>query len=428
MKYTINDSGASLTVDVTVSYEKFSTCIGRALEMLSKQKNESFESVTAFIDKYGKGELDNLALNIAISDAFSTVVSENKLVVIEEPRVNVKTAFVAGGETCFSFEITKAPEFTLGTYKGLEIKLSQSTPSVTTAEIERKKQELLNSKVTWQEVDGALENGQMSVIDFEGSVDGVLFDGGSAQDYELLIGSGMFIPGFESQMVGMVKGETRIVKVTFPEQYTPELAGKDADFKVTLKAIKNKITPQINADFIAEYGKEKGITLASEDDLNRQLREEIYRQKNDMVQKEIAEKLENALYENTKIDLPESGIEFEAQYQLQNYKAQAAQYGMELEMFVSMLGMSSVDDLLNELREQARKQISLMLITAKIIEVEGLAASDEELEDYYDALAAARGMEVAEVKKVLPVLKLREHLETEKALKLVRDSANIIYK
>ena len=428
MKYNISDIGDKLIVDVTVSYNKFSTYLGKAYEMLCQQKNEKYESITEYIDKNGSQELDHMATNIALSDCYSTVMNENKILVIDEPKVHLKsTGFTTGTDTCFVFEITKAPEFELGQYKGLEIKVETPTPSVTTMEIEHAKKELTVRHITWEEVDGALENGQTAEIDFEGSVNGELFEGGSAQNFDLIIGSGMFIPGFEEQMVGMVKGETRIVKVRFPDQYAPELAGKDAEFKVTLHKIKTRKEPELSLEMIQDYGKEKGLTLNSEAELEDLLRKEIYGRKNQLLQKEIAEKLEDALYAGTKIDLPESGIEFEAQYQLNNYKAQAAQYGMEIDTFISLLGMKSVDDLLNEIREQARKGISLMLITNKIIDVEGLAVSDEELENHYNAYANAKGVSASDVKKGLPKAKLSEHVLTEKALKLVRDTAIITY-
>ncbi len=428
MTYIITEKESTQIIEVTVPYDEFSIYLGQAYEHLAKQKGKEYASITEFIDENGTGELNNLALNIALSQGFDKAISESGIIVISEPKVQVVSAgFNTGADTVFTLEIDKAPEFTLGKYKGLEIKLSQKTPSVTATEIERKEQEILMKHVTYEEIDGALENGHMSVIDFEGSVNGELFDGGSAQDYELLIGSGMFIPGFESQMVGMVKGEVRIIKVRFPDAYAPELAGKDAEFKVTLKAIKVKKTPELTNELIEAYGKEKGATLTSREELQRHLRMEIYKQKDDMVQREIAQKLQDALYENTSIDIPAQGIEFEAQYQLNEYKQQAAQYGMQLETFVGMLGMKSVDDLLNELREQARKNIALSLITRKIIEVEGILATEEEIESYFELIAKSRNTTIEDVKTHVPKGKIKEHLETEKALKLVRDTATIVY-
>ena len=428
MNYTVKEIENKIQIEVCVPYEEFRVYLGHAYEHLAKQKGKEYASITEYIDENGTGELNNLALNIALSQAFDKAVSETGIIVISEPKVQVVSAgFNTGADTVFTFELDKAPEFTLGKYKGLEIKLNQKTPSVTPDEIERKKQEILLKHVTFEEADGELQNGQMSVIDFEGSVNGELFEGGSAQDYELLIGSGMFIPGFEEQMVGMVKGETRIIKVRFPDQYAPELAGKDAEFKVTLKAIKVKKNPELNAEFFEAYSKETGATITNEQDLGAHLRQEIYKQKEDMVQREIAEKLQDALYENTKIDIPEQGIEFEAQYQLNEYKHQASQYGMELDTFIGMLGMSSVDDLLNELREQARKNIALSLITRKIIEVENLFAKEEEIQAYYQEIAKARNTTLEEVKMHVPAGKIKEHLETRSALRLVRETAIIVY-
>jgi trigger factor len=428
MTYKITERDNLQIIEVCVPYDEFSVYVGQAYEHLAKQKGKEYASITEFIDENGTGELNNLALNIALSQGFDKAVSESDIVVISEPKVQVVSAgFNTGADTVFTFEIEKAPEFTLGKYKGLEIKLNQKTPSVTVEEIERKEKEIVMKSATFEEVDGALENGQMSVIDFEGSVNGELFEGGSAQDYELIIGSGMFIPGFEEQMVGMVKGETRIVKVRFPDAYAPELAGKDAEFKVTLKAIKVKNTPELTKEVIEAYGKERGVEISTREQLQAQLRMEIYKQKDEMVQREIAEKLQDALYENTQIEIPAQGVEFEAQYQLNEYKQQAAQYGMQLETFVGMLGMKSIDDLLEELRAQARKNIALTLIIRKIIEVEGIEASDEEIENYLSLIAKSRNTTIDDVKTHVPRGKVKEHLETQQALKLVRDTATILY-
>ena len=177
MKYTLSEQEKVIKIEFTVPYDEFSVYLGKALESLCKQKNEESLSMNDFIVKYGKDELNYAALNIAMGEGYRQAVEENKLVVISQPRVNLVNLDVMA-DTIFTIELDKTPEFELGKYKGLEIKLSSKTPSVTVDEIEHKKAEIANQMSTLVSVEGSLQNGQTSVIDFVGSVDGVEFEGG----------------------------------------------------------------------------------------------------------------------------------------------------------------------------------------------------------------------------------------------------------
>lgn len=426
MKYTVNEQENVIRFDFTVPYDEFSVYLGTALNGLLKEKNEENMSLNDFIVKYGKEELNFKALNLAMGEGYKKAIEETKSVVISQPMVQVGEVGVMS-DTTFSITIDKTPEFELGQYKGLEIKLESKTPSVTVDEIAHRVSAIANQMSTLVSVDGTLKDGQTSIIDFEGSVDGVLFDGGSAQNYELVIGSGMFIPGFEEQMIGMEKGEVRIVKVKFPDEYTPELAGKDADFKVTLHDIKERKTPEINDDLAKKYGESKKIAISTLDDLNKVIREEIYREKERQVTEEITNKLADALVANTNIDIPEKIVEDEVNYQLEAYENQAKQFGMEMDMMLSIMGMGSLDDLKEGLRKEAKKQLSMQLILDKIVKTENIAVTDEEIEYYYNAMAKDRGITVEEAKKQLPRFHLEGNLISSKVMHLVSTSANIIY-
>ncbi len=428
MNYTVKELENNwLHLDVVVPFDEFSVYVGRALDMLCQEKGEEKCTIAEYIEKHGKEELFYRGFNVSLGEAYRKIIDENAYIVVSQPKVDLEAIGELGSDTKFSIELEIFGEITLGKYKGFDIQLKSKTPSVTVEEIERKKKEIALSYNSWEEVECPLENGHMSVIDFEGSVDGVLFDGGSAQDYELLIGSGMFIPGFEGQMVGMVKGETRIIKVQFPENYTPELAGKDAEFKVTLKAIKVKVDCPVDDSLVKKYAEDKKLEITTMEQLERILREEIYRAKETACQKEIAGAIEDALYKGTTFDVPESVIEEDAKYQLQSYEKQAGMYGMDINTMLGMLGMKSVDDLMAELREGARKSFALQVIIDAIIKAEGLEATDEELDSYYDSLSRAKGVSPEVVKKELTRARLRGYILSEKALKLVRDSSNIIY-
>lgn len=426
MKYTVNEQENVIRFDFTVPYDEFSVYLGTALNGLLKEKNEENMSLNDFIVKYGKEELNFKALNLAMGEGYKKAIEETKAVVISQPMVQVGEVGVMS-DTTFSITIDKTPEFELGQYKGLEIKLESKTPSVTVDEIAHRVSAIANQMSTLESVEGTLGDGQTSIIDFEGSVDGVLFDGGSAQNYELVIGSGMFIPGFEEQMVGMEKGEVRIVKVKFPDEYTPELAGKDADFKVTLHDIKERKTPEINDDLAKKYGESKKIAISTLDDLNKVIREEIYREKERQVTEEITNKLADALVANTNIDIPEKILNDEVNYQLEAYENQAKQFGMEMDMMLSIMGMGSIDELKEGLRKESKKQLSMQLILDKIVKTENITVTDEEIEYYYNAMAKDRGITVEEAKKQLPRFHLEGNLISSKVMHLVSTSANIIY-
>jgi trigger factor len=428
MEYKINTLENVIKIDFTVSFEEFSVCLGKALEAICKEKEEEKIALSEYIEKNGADELSYRALNFAINDGFVKAVSENNITVLSQPRVSIGQVNVTGGSTTFSLEIDKAPDVILGKYKGLEIKINLPTPSVTVDEIEKKKAEIALANKEYETVDGKLENGHISVIDFVGSVDGVEFEGGKAENYELIIGSGMFIPGFEEQMVGMEKGEVRIIKVRFPDEYTPELAGKDAEFKVTLHEIKKEVKRDFDEKMLEKYASERKLTsVKTMDDFNKYLREEIYRQKERMVEEEIAKELEKALCDNSKAEIPDNMVEDEVNYQLHAYEHQAKQYGMELDMMISILGLSSVDDLKAQIRKSAKTNIMLQLIAGKIAEEEKLEATDEEIEFYFTRLASGRGMDVEQVKKEISKEQLGKKIASEKAIVLVRRTANITY-
>ena len=428
MTYNISEIEKQIRIDVEISYTEFGEYLVGALVELSQEKGEEYTSVQEYMEKNGKEELSAIAFNMALADSYHKIMDENRITVICEPKVETVTyGFESGGATIFAFVIDKAPEFTLGQYKNLEIKLDSKTPSVTPEEIERKKASILAGSTTFEPKEGALEDGDMSVIDFVGSVDGVEFEGGAAENYELLIGSGMFIPGFEEQMIGMEKGEVRVLKVRFPDEYAPELAGKDAEFKVTLHEIKVKVEPTMSDEFVKKYAADKGLNISTVAELDKVVREEIYNQKQGAIEKEIATKVEIALCENTKIDIPAEAVEGEVNYQLKNYEAQAAQYGLDLASMVSFMGMASVDALKEELAKQAQIQLSVQLILDKIVEAEGIEATDEEIEKTYEDICKTKGATREQVEAAVSRGRVANFIISEKAYKVIKETATIIW-
>ena len=314
----------------------------------------------------------------------------------------------------------------LGTYKGLIVNLSQKAPSFTIDDLEIKKREIQKSYAQDKSVDGPLKNGQTANIDFEGSVDGVVFEGGTAKGYDLVIGSGMFIPGFEEQMVGMEKGETRIVKVKFPDNYTPELSGKDADFKVTVNDIKEKEILPFDEEMAQRFIKDKKLEgVNSLDELCHYLLNVTYQQRVRSVEEEISQKLTESLISSCQVEIDEPVLENATNYQFAYYEEQAKGMGMDVDTFAKMVGLENADALKEQLKNMVKGQISASYIFEEIAKNENIDATEEEIEEYYQEIASSSGEDISKIKETEKPEMLKRYIMSGKAAQMVRESAVI---
>ncbi len=317
---------------------------------------------------------------------------------------------------------------TLCDYKNLSIELDTPAPSVTIDELEAQKKLIADSFSELVEVEGALKNGQTSIIDFVGSVDGVEFEGGKAENYELVIGSGMFIPGFEAQMVGMVKGETRIVKVRFPDEYTPELAGKDAEFKVTVNAIKEKTAVAFDEGVLKKFTEAQGLNdIDTMEKFDKFLLDAIYSKKAEAVDKEISAKIEALLLEGCVVDIPSEVFEAQAQKQIAEIEAYAKSNGMELDTMLAMMGQN-LESFKASVIQMAKNDLCINAIFDEIARVEGITASDTELNDFYQRASSAKGITLDEAKKEYPEAETKRYISIIKASSFIRGNAKISHK
>ena len=317
---------------------------------------------------------------------------------------------------------------TLCDYKGIKIELDSPAPSVTVDEVEAQKKYIADEYAEIISVDGPLQNGHTSVIDFVGSVDGVEFEGGSAQGYELIIGSGMFIPGFEEQMVGMTKGETRIVKVRFPDNYTPELSGKDADFKVTLHDIKMKGSNGIDEGVIKRFTEAQGITaIKTVEELDKFLMNAIYRKKANEVEKEISAKIERFLLDGCVVEIPESIINEQIDLQMKSLEKYASSNGMDLASMISMMGQNEAK-FKETIEAMVKEGLSTTAIFDEIARVEGIVADDKEIDEFYEMNANANGISVEVLKQQYPKDAISSQIIGYKVTSLLRGSATISHK
>lgn len=320
------------------------------------------------------------------------------------------------GVVTLTIETDLYPEVTLGQYKGLEVERVEA--AVSEEEVEAELDHMAKNVASVETVDRPAALGDTANIDFEGFENGVAFEGGKGEAYDLKLGSGSFIPGFEEQVVGMSAGEEKEIDVTFPESYhAKELAGKPVLFHVKV----NKVTVDIIPEKDDEFAKD-----VSEFDTLEELKADIRAKKLEEKNKAIQSAFENAAVEqaaaNTEVQLPEALIEEELDRQMNNFAYQLQNSGMTVEQYAKMMG-GDLSGMRKAMRPGAEKQARVDVTLEKIKEVESLEASEEEVEAEYQKLAEAYEMELDKVKSMVSAETLRQDLLTRKAVKIIVDSA-----
>ena len=307
------------------------------------------------------------------------------------------------------------PEVTLGEYKGLEVEKAEAT--VTDEQGQAELDRMAQNVASTETVERAAEMGDTTNIDFEGFVDGLAFDGGKGENFDLKLGSGQFIPGFEEQVVGMNAGEEKDINVTFPENYAAELAGKAAVFHIKCNKITATTLPELDDEFAKDV---------SEFDTLEALKADIRAKALENAQKQIDSTFENAAVEkaaeNVTVEMPASLIEAELDNQMERFGYQLQMSGYSMEAYAKMMG-GDVSTMRNAFRPAAEKQAKINVTLAKIVEVEGIAVSEEEMEAEYEAMAKQYELEVAKVKEMVPAEEIKASLENRKVVKLIVDSA-----
>ena len=307
------------------------------------------------------------------------------------------------------------PEVTLGQYKGLEVEKAEAkvTDTQVQAELERMAQNVASTET----VERAAEMGDTANIDFEGFDNGVPFEGGKGDNFDLKLGSGQFVPGFEEQVVGMTAGEEKDINITFPEDYHENLAGKPVVFHVKLNKVTVTNVPALDDEFAKDV---------SEFDTLEELKADIRAKALEQAEKRIASDFENAAVEkaaeNTTVDMPKALVEQELDTQMERFAYQLQMSGYSMEQYAKMMG-GDVSTMRNAFRPAAEKQAKISVTLEKIVEVEGITVTDEEIEEEFKALAEQYQLEVDKVKEMVPMGELTGSLTTRKAVKLIAESA-----
>ena len=372
-----------------------------------------------FNQMYGEESLYQDALNKVLPDAYSAAVKETGIKPVDQPSIDIKS-MEKGQPWTLTAEVAVEPEVKLGDYKGMEVPEQDTTVSDADvdSEIEKKRQQ--QAELVLKDEDQAAANGDTVVIDYEGSVDGEKFDGGSANNYSLELGSGSFIPGFEDQLVGHKSGDDVDVKVTFPEDYhAKELAGKDALFKVKVHEIKEKQLPELDDEFAKDVDED----VDTLDELKDKTRKQLQEQKDNQAKGAIEDAAIEKAVANAEIeDIPQAMLDEDTNRQMQQYLAGMQQQGISPQMYFQITGTKE-DDLKKQFANDAAQRVKTNLVLEAIVDDAKLEASEDEIKDEIKDLAKQYGMEEDAVEKALSKDMLSHDIKIKKAVDLVADSA-----
>ena len=307
------------------------------------------------------------------------------------------------------------PEVTLGQYKGVEVEKTE--PTVTDEQVQAELDNMAQNVASTENVDRPAEMGDTANINFEGFDNGVPFDGGKGENFDLKLGSGSFVPGFEEKIVGMSAGEEKDINITFPEDYHKELAGKAVVFHVKVNKVTITIVPEQDDEFAKDV---------SEFDTLEALKADIRAKALEKAQKQADSAFENAAVEkaaeNTTVDMPNALVEKELDIQMERFGYQLQMSGYSMEQYAKMMG-GDVNTMRNAFRPTAEKQAKISVTLEKIAEVENLTVTEEDIEEEFQSMAKQYEMEEDKIKEMVPIDELTESLKTRKAVKLIVDNA-----
>lgn len=408
------------TIEIGVSAEDFKAAVQKSylkdrksIQLPGFRKGKAPRQMIERL--YGEDFFYEGAFDLLASDEIVAAYEEADITPVDQPKnLDIKTMNVTEGLT-FTIEVTVKPEITLKEYKGIEAE--KTVIEVTEDDIEGEIQHMLERGARLVDVsDRAVEKGDVAVIDFQGFVDGVAFEGGKAEKYNLTIGDGQFIPGFEEQIVGHKIGDEFDINVTFPEEYSPELASKEAVFQIKLHEIKVKEFPELDDEFAKDQDYD---TVA---DLRKGVEEDITARRTESANRAFEDTVFEKLCEAVEGEIPECMFDNKAAQNVEEFTQRVSQQGIPVDMYLQYMGMD-MDGLKVTMRERAVNDVKYDLAIEKIIELEGLKADDSAIEEEYKKMAEQYNMEVDQIKKAVPTEIIEEQLNKQAAFKLVLDSA-----
>lgn len=388
VKVTIEVDAAKLDAAITKAYNKKKN----QFNIPGFRKGKAPQK---FIEKaYGVEIFYEDAANILIPDAYAEEMKECDLDIVSRPEIDV-VQLEKGKPFIFTAELAVKPEVTLGDYKGIEVPKTRVTVKKEEVEEELKKVQEQNAREITIE-DRAVKDGDILTIDYSGSVDGEKFEGGTAKDQTLVIGSGAFIPGFEEQLIGKELNEETAINVTFPEEYhAPDLAGKEAVFEVKIKAIKEKELPELDDEFASEVSEFETL-----EEYKADIKEKIRADKKAQAKTERENKIVDTAVENASMDIPEAMIEEQVQQMTEEFAQRLSYQGLNLEQYLQFTGMDA-QKFADDIKPQAVKRIETRLVLEAIVKAENIEASEDDFKAELEKMAEMYQMEAEQLEKMI---------------------------
>ena len=368
---------------------------------------------------YGKGVFLEDAVNALIPEHYSKALAECDLEIVSQPTIDITQA-EPGKALIFTAEVATKPEVTLGDYKGVEVPKTEINVTDEDVDAEIKKEQEKNSRTINVEDRGA-QLQDVVTIDFEGSVDGVPFDGGQATEYPLTLGSNTFIPGFEDQLVGAKVGDDVDVKVTFPEEYqAKELAGKEAIFKCAVKKIEAKELPELDDDFAKDVS--EFDTLA---EYKEHIKTNLVERKENEAKRAKEDAAVDKAIENAQMDIPEAMLQTQCRQMLDDFSRRMQSQGLSMDQYFQFTGMTA-EKMMEDMKPQALKRIQTRLVLEKVAEVENIQPTEEEVNEEISKMAEAYKMEADKLKELLgerELEQMKKDMAVQKAVTVIADAA-----
>lgn len=413
---------AKLTVEV--SAEEFEKAIHRAyLKNKGKINIQGFRKGKVpqpIVEKmYGAQIFYEEAANDIIPTAYQEESKTSDLVIVSQPKFDV-VQIEKGKPFIFTAEVALKPEVTIGNYKGIEVEKIEVevTDEEINEEIERVRNQ--NGRMITVE-DRAVQQNDMTVIDFEGFVDGVPFEGGKAENYDLVIGSGAFIPGFEDQLIGAEIGKETEISVTFPEQYqSPDLAGKPATFKVTVKEIKVKELPELDDEFAMDVS-----DFDTLEEYKADLKAKLLEKKEDDAYDQKENAVIEKIIEGSQMEIPDAMVDYQVRSMMDEFVRNLQMQGLTMEQYFQFTGLS-VQKMMDDMKPNAVKKIQSRLVLEKIVELENITVTQEDVDQEIEDAAAAYNMEADKLREFMgeaEMAQMKEDIAVQKAAELAVEAA-----
>ena len=419
MSQILNKEDGKVVIAFSATKEEFAKGLDQAFKRAVKRVNApGFRKGklprAVFNKMYGEEALFQDAVDFVLPAAYTKAIDELEVSPLAMPDIDVKEISKEEGVK-FEAVVTVKPNVELGEYKNLG--LEKESVEVTDADVEERLDSLLSRQAEWQIKEGESKKGDIVVIDFKGFIGDEAFEGGEAKGYELELGSGSFIPGFEEQLEGKVAPVDTEVNVTFPENYqVADLAGKAAKFEVTVHDVKEKVLPELTDEFVKEFTKEAASTVA---EYKEKLKEEIKLEKENLAEKSYSDKVISTAVENAKLSVPEKLVEQEVDSMFEQFTGNLSRQGLSFDLYEQFTGKGEAD-LKAEMKSDAENKIKTSFVLGEIAEVEKVEVTEADIDAEVKELATMYNMTEEGIKQRISVEDLRGELVIQKTVDFLK--------